>query len=186
MEAWKGHMLLLESLALLKHLKNWTACVVGGAQRIEEHRYLSDLKHAADKLGISNRVRFVGQSTNVLGFLAAADIHCQPNLGPEPYGITFIEALYAGLPLITTAIGGAREIVNDSCGILVPPGQPEQLGYALAQLIENRDLRRALGSAGPARARQLCDPKTQMPKIFDTLRSIPESVNYYSAFCPTS
>jgi glycosyltransferase involved in cell wall biosynthesis len=48
--------------------------------------------------------------SDVARLLAAADIHCQPNIGPEPFGITFIEALYAGLPLVTTSIGGAIEM----------------------------------------------------------------------------
>ena len=47
--------------------------------------------------------------------LAAADVFCQPNSGPEPFGIVFVEALYAGLPVIATAIGGAQEIVDAAC-----------------------------------------------------------------------
>ncbi len=73
--------------------------------------------------------------------LAAADIHCQPNTGPEPFGITFIEALYAGLPVVTTSIGGALEIVDGSCGMLVEPNDPAALAGALRRLIEDRELR---------------------------------------------
>ena len=67
-------------------------------------------------------------ATDVPRLLAAADIHCQPNISPEPFGIAFIEALAAGLPVVTSAIGGAIEIVDDTCGRLVPasdPGRPQ-------------------------------------------------------------
>ena len=57
------------------------------------------------------------QRDDVPRLLAAADIFCQPNLGPEPFGIGFVEALSAGLPVITTATGGALEIVDGDCGI---------------------------------------------------------------------
>ena len=46
--------------------------------------------------------------------LAAADIHCQPNLGPEPFGISYVEALHSGLPCRSARdMGGAAEIVTD-------------------------------------------------------------------------
>ncbi len=97
--------------------------------------------------------------------LAAADIHCQPNTGPEAFGIAFVEALYAGLPVVTTAIGGALEVVEDTCGILVAPSSPASLARALSRLIGGDELRRRLGSAGPARARHLCDPAQQLARI---------------------
>lgn len=46
-------------------------------------------------------------------------------------GITFVEALYAGLPVVTTAIGGAMEVVNESCGMLVQAGDSGALTDAL-------------------------------------------------------
>jgi glycosyltransferase involved in cell wall biosynthesis len=171
MEEWKGQALHLEALSRLKDLPNWVCWQVGGAQRPDEIQYLEELKRTADQLGIGNRVRFLGQRSDVSRLLAAADIHCQPNTGPEPFGIAFIEALYAGLPVITTAIGGAPEIVNDSCGVLVPPGDSAALAASLRLLIENPSLRLRLGGAGPERARKLCDPRTQMKRLNELLAS---------------
>jgi len=172
MEAWKGHGLLLEALALLRDLPSWIAWIVGGAQRPHELSYLSSLKKAAGTLGIADRVMFLGQRSDVPRILAAADIHCQPNTGPEAFGITFVEALYAGIPVVTTAMGGAQEIVDESCGILLPPSDPQALAAALRHLLEDGALRSRLGAAGPIRARQLCDPAAQMTrfaKLFSAL-----------------
>ncbi len=165
MEWWKGHSLHLEALSLLNEIPDWVSWQIGGDQRPHELRYLEDLKQQAARLGIASRVRFLGERSDVPRLLAAADIHCQPNLRPEPFGITFVEALMAGLPVVTAAFGGAKEIVDESCGILVPPGDARALATSLRRLIADRGLRTSLGAAGPMRARKLCDSATQMGRL---------------------
>lgn len=165
MEAWKGHALHLEALGMLRDLPGWVCWMVGGAQRESEMQYLETLKKKAAELEIADRVRFPGQRSDVEKLLAAADIYCQPNTAPEPFGIAFIEALYAQLPVISSDTGGAREIVNDACGLLVLPGDAHALAKALRRVIQDRDLHVRLGAAGPARARQLCNPTTQVPRL---------------------
>lgn len=168
-EAWKGHAVHLEALGLLKDLPGWICWQVGGAQRPGEVQYLAELKKSATRLGISDRVRFLNQRTDVARLLGAADIFCQPNTAGEPFGIVFIEALSAQLPVVTTDIGGAREIVDASCGVLVPPGDPTALAASLRMLIQDPTLRVRLGAAGPERARKLCDPLTQMGRLNELL-----------------
>jgi glycosyltransferase involved in cell wall biosynthesis len=165
MEEGKGQTNHLEALSLLKDLPNWVCWLVGSPQRSDENRYLQRLQKMARSLGIAERVSFVDQSANVGELLAAADIFCQPHTGPESFGIVFIEALYAQLPVVTTAIGGACEIVDDSCGVLVRHRDARALANALKLLIENRSLRRTLGTAGPAKARALSDVSSQMRQL---------------------
>lgn len=172
MEAWKGHALHLEALGRLRELPGWVCWFVGGAQRPHEVAYEKELKAAAIRSGIAERVRFAGQRSDIQKLLGASDIHCQPNLQAEPFGITFIEALYARLPVVTFAMGGAAEIINDSCGVLVPPGDTNALAEALRQLINDAALRSALGEAGPARARELCDAAAQLQNLHGALASV--------------
>jgi glycosyltransferase involved in cell wall biosynthesis len=171
MEAWKGHMPHLEALAGLPQNPKWTAWIVGGAQRPSEVEYAARLKEKASEQGIAGRLRFTGQRNDVPRLLAAADIFCQPNLGPEPFGIGFVEALYAGLPVVTTAMGGALEIVDDACGILLPPDDRAVLASALHQLLTDPQMRKRLASSAPPRAHQLCDPKKQMMALENLLSS---------------
>jgi glycosyltransferase involved in cell wall biosynthesis len=171
MERWKGHTLVMDALARLRDL-TWVWWIVGGAQRPEELAYVAALRGAADRLGVADRVRFLGERNDVRQLLAAADIHCQANLGPEPFGITFIEALAAGLPVVTAAMGGAVEIVDDSCGILVPPDDVVALAASLRRLMEDPVLRARLSSAGPARASLVSDPATQMRRLSDVLHGM--------------
>ncbi len=169
MEAAKGHLVHLEALAMLKDLPGWICWQVGGPQRREEIKYHEKLRRTADCLGIARRVRFLGERSDVSRLLAAADIHCQPNTGPDAFGIIFIEALYARLPVVTTAIGAAAEVVDGSCGMLVPPGDPISLSNALRMLILDRDTRARLGASGPEHAKRLCDPANTMNRLYELL-----------------
>jgi glycosyltransferase involved in cell wall biosynthesis len=165
LEPWKGQSLLIAAMGRLRDRPGWAAWIAGGAQRPHEQDYLSRLKSEAEAAGIAARVRFLGQRSDVPELLAAADIYCQPNTGAEPFGIAFVEALYAGLPVVSTRIGGATEIVVDACGILVPPDDPGVLADALAGLVDDPGRRARLGAAGPGRASALCDPAAILGRL---------------------
>ncbi len=162
-EAWKGHRELLQAAARIS--EPWRLWIAGHAQRGDEGAYQQELQDFAAASGISDRVMFLGERRDVPDLMRAADLHCQPNTAPEPFGLAFIEALHAGLPVVTTATGGALEIVTPSCGVLVPPGDGEALEHALRALVVDREARTRLGSAGPARARELCDPRRQLAAL---------------------
>jgi glycosyltransferase involved in cell wall biosynthesis len=172
MEAWKGHAQHLQALGLLQDLPGWVCWQVGGAQRPDEMGYADELKRLATNLGIADRVRFLGQRSDVQRLLAAADIFCQPNTAGEPFGIAFIEALAAQLPVVTSNIGGACEIVADTCGVLVPAGDVPVLAETLRELIQDCPRREKLGFAGSARARELCNPATRINQFHEALGSL--------------
>lgn len=173
MESWKGHTVLLDALARLRNRDRWRCWLIGGAQRPHEQAYLESLRNRARDLQIADRVRFAGQRDDVPRLLAAADVHCQPNLSPEPFGVAFVEALAAGLPVVTCAIGGALEIVDASCGVLVPPSNPSALATALQQLLADAPLRARLAAGGPPRARELSDPAAQLQRLHAALAVLP-------------
>jgi glycosyltransferase involved in cell wall biosynthesis len=176
-ERWKGHTVLLEALSRLRGVPGWIWWQVGGAQRPAEAAFLGELRHMADRFGISDRVRWIGESDDVPRLLAAADLYCQPNLEPEPFGVAFVEALAAGLPVVTVGRGGACEIVDDSCGVLVPPRDPGALAAELEQLIEDDGRRKRLAAAAPARAGRLCDPAIALRRLADVLTAMtPEAL----------
>ena len=172
LERWKGHMALLDALASLKERSEWTAWFIGGAQRRAEDVYRADLERKANDARIADRVHFLGQRDDVASLLWASDIFCQPNTEPEPFGISFIEALYAGLPVVTTDLGGAREIVTPACGVLVPPGDPSALRNALERLMTDADLRHRIRAAAPARAAALCSPVTTVERLAEVLSAV--------------
>jgi glycosyltransferase involved in cell wall biosynthesis len=172
MEAMKGQAILLDALGALRARPDWTLWVVGGAQREREARYLESLRVSAVRLGISDRVRFLGHRNDVSSLVSAADLFCQPNLAPEGFGISFVEAMSAGLPVVTSAIGGALEIVDEWCGALLPPGDTGALATVLDRLLEDGAGRARLGQKGRIRAAQLCDPATQTQRIATLMETI--------------
>jgi glycosyltransferase involved in cell wall biosynthesis len=164
-EEWKGHESLLDALVALRDVTGWTWWQIGGAQRPHERAFLRKLRDKADRAGVAGRIRWLGERSDVRQLLAAADLYCQPNLDPEPFGIAFVEALAAGLPVVTTRQGAAGEILDATCAVLVPPRRPVALEGALREMIANTALRRRLAAGAPGRAEQLCDPGRQIERL---------------------
>jgi len=165
MESWKGHWLLLDALARLADVPQWVCWIAGGPQRHEEIAYAKALHARAAALGLAQRIHFLGQRSDIAQLLAAADIYCQPNLGAEPFGIAFVEAMYAGLPVVTTAAGGPLEILDESSGLFVRPNDTLSLATMLGRLIADQGERRRLGANGARRAAQLCEPARQLQRL---------------------
>jgi glycosyltransferase involved in cell wall biosynthesis len=73
----------------------------------------------------------------------------------EGFGVTCLEAMAHGRPVVATSVGGLRDLVVDGeTGLVVPPRDPPALGAALERLLADEELRRRLGAAGRERARE--------------------------------
>src|SRR5262249_31375307 len=153
----------------LHDVPSWECWVAGAAQRPGEERLLGNLQTQIQRIGLAGRVRFLGTRSDVGNLMASADVYCQPNVRPEAFGISFIEALYAGLPVLTSALGGALEIVDADCGLLIPPGDPIRLADSLNRLILMPNLRKSLGARGPHKAHSLCDPARSLERLHQLL-----------------
>ncbi len=164
MQAWKGHRLLIDALGALRANPRWVCWIAGGAQRPAEVAYEREMRARVGGLGLEGRVKFLGQRSDVPSLMAAADVFCQPNLGPEPFGIAFVEALAAGLPVVATAMGGApKSSTRRAVGSCHPTLAPSP--RRSSQLIDDDERRAALARGGPARARMLCDPRERADAI---------------------
>jgi glycosyltransferase involved in cell wall biosynthesis len=172
MEPWKGHEIHLRALGRLRAVPRWVAWFVGGAQRQCEAEYERGLRGLAADLGLGDRVRFLGQREDVRRLLAAADLYCQPNTGAEPFGLSYVEALGAGLPVVASDMGGAAEIVTADTGVLVPEGDVDALASVLRRLIWDHSERERLGRGGPARAAAVSDPARQLTALADFLGGV--------------
>jgi glycosyltransferase involved in cell wall biosynthesis len=98
-----------------------------GSGRLEQ-----DLKELAAELNISGHVHFLGQVPEARQYFRAFDVFALSS-DNEPFGMVLLEAMAAGVPLLATACGGAKEVV-EGVGILFPFGDAEHLAQALVHL----------------------------------------------------
>lgn len=105
-------------------------------------------------------VKFVGFVPNgeIPHLLRSSDIAVLPTTGYEAFGVSALEAMGCGLPVVASRIGGLEEVVQDGVtGLLVTPGDPNELATALIRLIKNPAQRASMGRAGAQLVRSQYD-----------------------------
>jgi len=109
---------------------------------------LGNLQAQCERLGIVDKVHFMGFSKDVPSLLKMLDVYVQPSTF-ESFGIVLLEAAAARKPVIATAVGGMPEIVVlGETGFLVPVGDASELADAIRKLIDNCDQRLLMGEKG--------------------------------------
>jgi glycosyltransferase involved in cell wall biosynthesis len=138
----KGHRYLIEAAArALAAAPRARVLVVGDGD------LGGALKDQARALGIADRVVFAGHRDDVPAVLGAVDVFCISSTY-EGTPLTLFEAMAAGKAIVSTAVDGCREVLEDGVtGLLVPPRDPDALAAALAQLLSDPSRRESLGRA---------------------------------------
>ncbi|MBN2139775.1 MAG: glycosyltransferase family 4 protein [Desulfovibrionaceae bacterium] len=141
----KGFDLLLRAFALVAAERpDWSLALVGDGPDRE------GLEALRDELGLGGRVLFSGWLADVGGCLAQADVFALPSRY-EGFPNALCEAMALGLAVVAADCpsGPAEIVVDGRNGLLVPAGDPEALAEALARLMDDEALRRALAAAAP-------------------------------------
>lgn len=136
----KGIHILLQSFAMVvKKYKNIFLIILGGG-------YLEkNLKDQSQTFGIDKNIKFCGFVTNIHEYLNATDIYIFPSF-QEGFPNAVLEAMACGLPVIATKIGGVVDIIKDGeNGLLVEPGNKNELANALKKLISEPGYALSLG-----------------------------------------
>lgn len=144
---WKGLQVIVESLAGLPADVHYLVIGEGAEQEV--------LQQLAAQLGVADRVHFVGRipHKDLPRWLGLGDIFVQPSIGEEAFGISVVEAMACGLPVLASDNGGMREIVlSGSTGQLLPPGNVAVWRTALGALLADDGARLAAGVAARSRA----------------------------------
>lgn len=120
--------------------------------RLDNAGFGERLPALADELGVGDRVRFLGERSDVADVLAATDILLMP-FWREGFGRVAVEAMAMGVPVVASEVGGPAEIVRaDVDGILLPPRAPEVWSRTLEQLVPDTALRQRMGRSAGLRA----------------------------------
>ena len=139
----KAHRVLFESMTQAG-LSAMHLIVVGDGELRD------DLRSRAASLGIAGRVHFLGARRDLGNILSAIDIFAMPSYW-EGLPLSMVLAMGAGLPVVASRVAGIPEVVRDRVsGLLVDPGDSEQLARALATLVADPALRLRLGDEARA------------------------------------
>ncbi|MCA0144841.1 glycosyltransferase [Blastococcus sp. LR1] len=146
-----------DAVRALRAVPDAELVVVGGppADQLDGDPEVSRLRAVAADAGVADRLVFTGAvaRADVPAWIRSADVVLAVPWY-EPFGITPLEAMACGRPVVATAVGGLQDSVADGVtGDLVPPRDPARLGEVLAALLADDDRRAAYGAAGVQRAR---------------------------------
>ncbi|MGY1690877.1 glycosyltransferase [Geodermatophilus sp. SYSU D01105] len=119
------------------------------------------------ELGLGERVRLLGNRTDVPRLLAAADV-CTLASDWEGLPVFVLESMAAGRPVVATDVDGLTEVLRGGGGLLVPPGSPDALAGALERLLTDTSARRAASDAASRTIAEKYDP-LQMTRRYDAL-----------------
>lgn len=131
----------------LKHMKTPAFLVmVGKWEPTYQKRFLKSLGGAASRVHLAGYV----PDAELPAYFSAADVFVLPTL-LEGFGITLVEAMAAGLPVVTTQAGAAKEVVGEG-GLAVQTGNGKALAEAIDQILSDPNLAKQLGETGRHRA----------------------------------
>jgi len=118
----------------------------------------AELEALARELGVADRVRFLGHRTDIAELLAACDAFVLPSLY-EGSSLAVLEAMAARRPVLSSAIGGTDELIEDGRdGLLVPPDNAEALAAAMRRLLGDNSLREAIATRGREKVERMFSP----------------------------
>ncbi|UCG50630.1 MAG: glycosyltransferase [Candidatus Latescibacterota bacterium] len=128
----KNHTTLIEAFGRVVQEIDTARLVLVGAGELREK-----LRDQVRQMGLADSVKFIGEQKDIGAILSVFDVFALPSK-EEGLGITLLEAMAVGVPVVATRVGGIPEIVEDGVtGKMVPPGDPAKLAEAILWVLKN-------------------------------------------------
>jgi len=166
----KGHHIAVEALnKLLKENINLKLLIVGDGE------YQASLSGLIDKFGLNDNVILTGFIPNksISEYYNAADIYLIPTLRAEGLPFALIEAMSIGLPIIASKVGGIPDVVgNGKEGLLINPGDTNDIVSKILTLLRDADLRRELGVKARRKVLNELNSENMVDKTLEIIESI--------------
>jgi phosphatidylinositol alpha-mannosyltransferase len=168
-EGRKGLPVLLRAFEALRNAQVPARLIVAGATAEEVEPYMLD----AEGIEVLGRVS-EDEKWRQLGM---ADLLCAPSLGGESFGMVLTEAFASATPVVCSDIAGYRDVVrHGEDGVLVPAGDPGELGEALRQLARSPAQRARMSAAARERAERFAWPRVtrEVVDVYEEALELPE------------
>lgn len=175
LEPRKGHHVLLEALRRVQECQPESMrdirVVIAGQGPLEE-----SLRQRIAEAGLEKHCVLIGQEPNIANLFAVVDVLIAPSVGYEDFPNVILEAMGSGKAVIASRVAGAVEqVVDGETGLLVTPGNSDELAEAVCHLCQNRNLLSELGRNGLRRFQGLFTAERAVGRYLELYRSLMEA-----------
>ncbi|WP_137160387.1 glycosyltransferase family 4 protein [Blastococcus sp. CCUG 61487] len=160
LDAWKGHDVLLRAIpSVLASIPEAKVVIVGGEFYQQVGSTGAALRETIRARRLEHVVRVLGHRDDAVALMGGCDVVVHCSTRPEPFGVTVLEALAMGVPVVATGPGGPDDFVPRAGGQLVQANRDDQLSEAILTALADRaraksdriaEIRAALGSFSSA------------------------------------
>ncbi len=169
----KGQHSLLQAIpGVIKEYPETFFLIIGDFF-LKEETYKKELLEMIKKNGIEKSVTFTGFRTDIGDVIRSLDIVVFPSTAPESFGLSILEAMALGKPVIATRVGGVWEMIEDRMnGILIEPNHPEQITEQIIHLLSHKEICDRMGQRAQETVMQKFSLKNcigEMEKAFDSM-----------------
>lgn len=173
LQPWKGqHVFLAAGARVAERHPEARFVVIGGAIGGFDEGYPAELCAYAERLGIAGRTAFLGHRDDVQALLPGLDV-CVLASFEEPFGITVVEAMAAGVPVVATGAGGVPEIIREAReGLLVHVGDHGAMAEAISLLLDDPAVAGTIAAAARRRAREAFSIERCVREVEDLVWSL--------------
>lgn len=176
-QEWKGQHVAIEAIKILRNrgLQNIKLMLIGDTSRIREIGldYYENIQNYIRNNDLEDQVIITGYRSDIVDLMHSADIVIHTSITPEPFGMVIIEAMNIGKAVISTNIGGPSEIIRDGIdGLLINPGNADELASTLYKLLHDDKLRLRISAEAVSRVHDNFDIKLQTKKLSELYTSI--------------
>ena len=170
---WKGQRFFIEAAKLVsKKYPKAKFIIVGDVAYNKHAHYKRELLMLIKALKLKDRVILIGTRRDIPQVMRSMDLFVLPSLH-EPFGIVIIEAQACGKPVVATAVGGIPEAMKGGeTGIIIRPGDTEELANAIVALLKDKKRMQKMGLAGRKRVEDLFSKDRMVRKTEELYESI--------------
>ena len=168
-EFYRVEDVVLGSLAAMADRPN-AFLVVAGCGRLDE-----SVRRLAKGHGAADRIRWVGQVPRgrMVELMNVADVYVTVPTH-DATSVALLEALSSGAAVVASDLPSNREWIGEATGVIVPANSPDDVAREVADLLDDRERRRAMGRAGRSRVRTIADHRACMDRVDALVRALVE------------
>jgi glycosyltransferase involved in cell wall biosynthesis len=155
--------------------------IIGSASK-QDKPYEDNLRKLTTDLGLTEKVLFTGWREDIKDLIGIFDVLVQASTTfPEGFGLTVLEAMALGKPVVVTNVPGPAElVVNEKTGLIVPASNPGKLAEAIEKIVTNQEQASAMGKLGRQNAEAWFNMELTVKKIESLYDELLESAGKYA------